>query len=190
MILEKKNSVTLEDIVFQGSSGILCVETGGPKPGSGCAGRGVITAFEKLDALNAFKIYSPDIVIYDVLGDVVCGGFAQPIRKGYAEDVYVVTSGEKMAMYAADNICQSVRNNSDRGYAKVKGLVLNSRNVPNEKQLVDEAAVEMGTTVLITIPRDPVVQAAENVGKTVMEYDPKCEMADVYRELARIVLGE
>ena len=190
MILEKKNNITLSDIVFESSHGILCAETGGPKPGSGCAGRGVITAFEKLETLDAFNIYRPDVVIYDVLGDVVCGGFALPIRKGYAEDVYIVTSGEKMSMYAADNICQSVKNNSDRGYAKVKGLVLNCRNVPNEEKLVKEAAGEMDTNVLIVIPRDSIVQSAENSGKTVIEYDSNSEMANIYRRLASIVMGE
>ena len=188
-MLRKGNNVTLDDIVHTGSGGILCVETGGPKPGSGCAGRGVITAFEKLERLGAFERYKPDIVIYDVLGDVVCGGFALPIRNGYAEDVYIVTSGERMALYAADNISQSVKNNSSRGYAKVKGLVLNKRNVPNEDEIVKDVSKEMGTTVLITIPRNLIVQEAENRGMTVIEYSPDSEMADVYRKLADIVIS-
>ncbi len=188
-MLKKGNDVTLDDIVHTGSNGILCVETGGPKPGSGCAGRGVITAFEKLERLGAFERFKPDIVIYDVLGDVVCGGFALPIRNGYAEDVYIVTSGERMALYAADNINQSVKNNSSRGYAKVRGLVLNKRNVPNEDEIVEDVSKEMDTAVLITIPRSPIVQEAENKGMTVIEYSPDSELADVYRKLADIVIS-
>lgn len=187
---EKGNITELKDIVFRGSGGVYCVETGGPKPGQGCAGRGIITAFEQLELLGAYGVYDPDVVIYDVLGDVVCGGFALPIRKGYAEEVYIVTSGERMALYAADNIQQSVRNNSSRGYAKVKGLVLNSRNIPDEERIVSEAANEMGTEVLIKIPRDSIVQDAEDRGMTVVEYAPLSEMSQAYRELAKIVIGD
>lgn len=189
-MVAKNNDVELDDLVFEGSKGVLCVETGGPKPGMGCAGRGVLTAFEQLEKLDAFDEYRPDIVLYDVLGDVVCGGFALPIRNGYADDVCIVTSGEKMALYAARNINQSVENNRSHGYAKVKGLVLNSRNTPNEREVVEKAAEEMGTKVIIQIPRDTVVQEAEDRGMTVVEYAPESHQADVYRQLARIVLEE
>ena len=99
--LRSGDDVALDDIVFTGFGGVLCVEAGGPTPGIGCAGRGIITAFEKLEELNAYEIHKPDIVLYDVLGDVVCGGFAMPIRQGYADEVLIVTSGEMMALYAA-----------------------------------------------------------------------------------------
>jgi Nitrogenase subunit NifH (ATPase) len=187
---EKGNSIGLCDIVFKGSGGVFCVEAGGPKPGYGCAGRGIITAFEQLELLGAYETYKPDVVIYDVLGDVVCGGFALPIRKGYADEVYIVTSGEKMALYAADNIRQSVMNNSFRGYAKIKGLILNSRNTANEAKVVKEAAEEMGIEVLIRIPRDNIVQDAEDRGITVIEYDPESEMSRTYQKLANIVIGD
>ena len=187
---KKGNSIGLRDIVFRGSGGVFCVEAGGPKPGYGCAGRGIITAFEQLELLGAYETYEPDVVIYDVLGDVVCGGFALPIRKGYADEVYIVTSGEKMALYAADNIRQSVMNNSSRGYAKIKGLILNSRNTANETKVVKEAAEEMGVDVLIRIPRDNIVQDAEDRGMTVIEYDPGSEMSLTYQKLANIIMGD
>ena len=180
--------VELNDIVFKGFHDILCVEAGGPTPGIGCAGRGIITAFDKLEELGAYDIYKPDIVLYDVLGDVVCGGFAMPIREGYADHVLVVTSGEMMALYAASNIVSAVHNFGKRGYARLGGLILNSRNVENEIDIVDKAAKEMGEKVICVIPRDGAVQQAEAQGKTVIEALPDSEMAGCYRALADKVL--
>ncbi len=181
-------NVELEDIVFQGFGGIYCVEAGGPTPGIGCAGRGIITAFDKLEELGAYEEYEPDIVLYDVLGDVVCGGFAMPIREGYADRVLVVTSGEMMALYAANNIVSAVHNFDKRGYAKMGGIILNSRNVESELELVEKAAKEMGERILSVIPRDGAVQLAEEQGKTVIEALPESEMAACYRSLAKKVL--
>lgn len=183
-----EDEVTLEDIVFTGFNGVLCVEAGGPTPGIGCAGRGIITAFEKLEELGAFDYYKPDIVLYDVLGDVVCGGFAMPIRGGYAEHVMIVTSGEMMALYAASNIASAVHNFGKRGYAKVSGIILNSRNVENELEIVQKAVEEMGEEVVSIIPRNKAVQVAEAQGKTVIEALPDSDMADDYMCLADIVL--
>ncbi|EGO62663.1 AAA family ATPase [Acetonema longum] len=180
----KKADITLADIVFAGYNGVLCVEAGGPTPGIGCAGRGIITAFEKLAELKAFDYFTPDIVIYDVLGDVVCGGFAMPIREGYAEDVYIVTSGEMMSLYAASNISSAIRQFSGRGYARLRGLVLNAKNVDSEKELVAKAAQEIGTQIVQYIPRDAHVQQAENAGCTVVEAFGESDMSKVYRELA------
>ncbi|MCT4566448.1 MAG: nitrogenase iron protein NifH [Maledivibacter sp.] len=185
VIKEKDDDIGLEDIVFEGYNGILCVEAGGPTPGIGCAGRGIITAFEKLEDLHAFEIYKPDVVIYDVLGDVVCGGFAMPIRNGYASDVYIVTSGEKMSIYAAKNIASAVGQFKSRGYAKLSGLILNSRNVKNEVELVNDTAKEINTNVIHHIPRNPLVQRAENDGKTVVEAFPDSDMSKIYYELAK-----
>lgn len=97
----------LEDICKVGFAGVYCVEAGGPIPGMGCAGRGIITTFELLEELEAFEKINPDIVLFDVLGDVVCGGFAAPIRENYADEVIIVTSGEKMSLYAAGNIVKA-----------------------------------------------------------------------------------
>ena len=176
--------IGLEDIVFEGFGGILCVEAGGPTPGIGCAGRGIITAFEKLEELSAYEVYNPDIILYDVLGDVVCGGFAMPIRQGYADDVFIVTSGEMMALYAASNIAQAVNNFGSRGYAKYAGVILNSRNVENEVEIVEKALEEIGGEIVQVVPRNPLVQQAENQGKTVVEAFPDSDMAKCYIELA------
>lgn len=188
-IREKGNDqLELEDIVFHGYNDVLCVEAGGPTPGIGCAGRGIITAFEKLEELGAYEKYQPDIVLYDVLGDVVCGGFAMPIRGGYADYVLIVTSGEMMAMFAAGNIAHAIQNFGKRGYAKLAGFVQNSRNVENEEALVAQAAKENETEVIKIVPRDGAVQLAENDGKTVIEALPDSQMAAEYRDLAKKVL--
>jgi len=186
-IKAKRADLKLEDIVFKGFRGVLCVEAGGPTPGVGCAGRGIITAFEKLEELKAFEVYRPDIVIYDVLGDVVCGGFAMPLRGGYAEDVYIVTSGEMMSLFAASNIAQAVSQFSARGYARLSGLILNAKGVEDELQLVNKAAQEIGTSIVQYVPRHPLVQRAENQGTTVIESYLESDMSQVYMELAEKV---
>lgn len=188
VIKEKGDDVELNDIVIEGFGGALCVEAGGPTPGIGCAGRGIITAFEKLEELDAYSVYKPDIIIYDVLGDVVCGGFAMPIRGGYAEHVFIVSSGEMMALYAAHNISSAVKNFGTRGYAKLSGLILNARNIENEDEIVQKAIEEIGTTIVKKIPRDKHVQLAEVDGKTVIEAFPESDMAEEYRKLADKVL--
>lgn len=187
---EKGEDLALDDIVFQGYHGVLCVESGGPTPGVGCAGRGIISAFEKLEDLHAFEVYRPDIVIYDVLGDVVCGGFAMPIRGGYAKDVYVVSSGEMMALYAANNIAQAIRNFGKRGYARLRGLILNARNIENEVEIVQEALKEIGTDLIQYIPRSSEIQEAERGGGTVFECLSDSRMQSVYSELATKIIAQ
>lgn len=182
--MRDKEDIALEDIVFKSSTGVYCVESGGPIPGVGCAGRGIITAFEKLEELDAYEVYKPDIIFYDVLGDVVCGGFAMPIRGGYADDVCIVTSGEMMSLYAATNISHAVKSFGKRGYASLKGLILNAKNFEGEDELVQKAADEIGTRIILKVPRDSAVQEAEALGKTVVEAFPDCDQAKVYRELA------
>lgn len=187
---ENGNSpIKLSDLVQEGFNGVLCVEAGGPTPGIGCAGRGIITAFEKLDELEAKKVYKPDVIIYDVLGDVVCGGFAMPIRNGYARDVFIVTSGEMMALYAATNIVHAIHNFGDRGYARYSGIILNSRNVKDEVETVKKAMEEIGGNIISIIPRDPIVQSAENQGKTVIEAYPESDQAKAYTALAKQILA-
>ena len=183
-IKEKGEDIRLEDIVHVGYNGVLCVEAGGPTPGIGCAGLGIISAFQKLEELGAFETYKPDIVLYDVLGDVVCGGFAMPIRDGYAEHIFIVTSGEMMALFAADNINRAVNNFKDRGYARVRGIVLNERLVENEDQLVSQFARENGLNVIQTIHRSKMVQLAEDDGMTVVEKFPDSDIAQDYKSLA------
>lgn len=189
-IMRENSEPTLDEIVTVGSLGVICVESGGPVPGVGCAGRGIITAFEKLEELEAYDVYKPDIVIYDVLGDVVCGGFAMPIRGGYADEVCIVTSGEMMSLYAANNIANAVKSFGKHGYASLKGLILNSKNIENEEELVTQVAKEIESEIIYKLPRSPFVQQAEALGQTVVEAFPECDMAEHYRNLAKIIFAE
>lgn len=189
MIRKKGAAITLEDMVTEGYAGVLCVEAGGPTPGLGCAGRGIIAAMEKLSEKKAFEVYKPDAVIYDVLGDVVCGGFAMPIREGYAEKVFVVTSGENMAIHAAANIAMAVANFKSRGYATLGGVILNRRNVPRELEKVQELAQDIGSKIVGSLNFSETVQRADEMRKTVLEAFPDSEMAGEYRKLAEQVLA-
>ena len=179
---------SIEDISRIGYGGVLCIETGGPTPGLGCAGRGIIATFSLLEDLGLFEKYEPDVVLYDVLGDVVCGGFSAPIRDGYADEIFIVTSGEKMALYAAANIIKAVENFKSRGYAQVKGIILNRRNVDDEYELVKAFADEHGLPIVADIPRSKEIQYYENKGMTVVEGDPDLPVSQIYRELAQKLL--
>ena len=174
-----------------GYKGILCIETGGPTPGLGCAGRGIITTFNLLESFELYKKYKPDVVLYDVLGDVVCGGFAAPIREGYASQVLIVTSGEKMALYAANNINTAVANFEDRGYARVAGIVLNHRNVVGETEKVQAFAREHNLPIMARIPRSDDITRFEDQGMTVIEGDPSLPVSQCFLDLAtRLSAGE
>ena len=181
---------SIDEIAREGYGGILCIETGGPTPGLGCEGRGIIATFNLLEDLELFETVKPDVVMYDVLGDVVCGGFAAPIREGYAEHVLIVTSGEKMALYAAGNICSAVRNFEDRSYAKVAGIILNSRNVEGESRKVEEFAAANGLPIIARIPRSDDIIRFEDEGKTVIEGDPELGVSRHFLELARKLLEQ
>jgi nitrogenase iron protein NifH len=190
LVRTRKNDFTLEDMVTIGYNGILCVEAGGPTPGLGCAGRGIIAALEKLAEKGAYETYKPDVVIYDVLGDVVCGGFAAPIREGYADKVLIVTSGEKMALYAANNINSAVNNFADRNYATVRGVVMNRRNVEREEEKVRAFAMNNDLEVVADIPRSDDIIRWEDQGKTVVEGDPESEVSQQFIKLAKQLLSE
>lgn len=180
----------IEDIVKEGFGGVQCIETGGPTPGIGCAGRGIIATFNLIDDLRIFQKFQPDIVLYDVLGDVVCGGFAVPIREGYAEDILIVTSGEKMALYAANNIRTAVDNFLDRGYARVKGIVFNHRNVPREEEKVQTFSEESGIPIVGDIPRSDEIIEYEEMGMTVVEGNPNSGISRRFFDLAEFLLRE
>ena len=172
-----------------GYQGVICVEAGGPTPGLGCAGRGIITALEKLKETGAYETYKPDIVLYDVLGDVVCGGFSMPMRKGYADKVFIITSGENMAIHAGANIAMAVQNFRNRGYAALGGIILNCRNVKREEEKVQELAEDFETKVIGKLTHSDLVTDAEEQGKTLMECYPESEMATEYRILAEQILN-
>ena len=177
--------IALEEIVNRGFHDINCIEAGGPEPGVGCAGRGIIVALEKVRALKALE--DTDLVLYDVLGDVVCGGFAVPIREGYAEEIYIVSSGELMSLYAANNIAKGIRKFASRGKVKLGGIIGNSRNVEFEEDLLRDFAKRLGTQLIAFVPRSKLVHDAEIHRQTVLEFAPDSEQAGVYRDLAAAI---
>jgi len=185
---EEGEDVELDDLRKMGYGGTWCVESGGPEPGVGCAGRGIITSINMLEQLGA---YAPseglDYAFYDVLGDVVCGGFAMPIRDGKAEEIYIVVSGEMMAMYAANNICKGIMKFAQSGKVRLGGLICNSRAVDNEREMIEELAKKIGTQMIAFVPRDNDVQRAEINRKTVIEWNPEVKQADAYRALATAI---
>jgi len=189
---EEGEDVELGDIRAGGYCNSLCVESGGPEPGVGCAGRGIITSINMLEQLDAYKTEAGDpldYVFYDVLGDVVCGGFAMPIREGKAEEIYIVCSGEMMAMYAANNISKGILKFAQSGVVRLGGLICNSRKVDNEREMIEQFAKQLGTQMIHFVPRNNDVQRAEIHRKTVIEWNPECEQADEYRTLANAIDG-
>lgn len=182
--MRENNNPQLDDIVFEGYNNTLCVESGGPEPGVGCAGRGVIVAMKLLEKLGAFD-NNPDLVIYDVLGDVVCGGFSVPLREEYADEVYIVTSGEYMSLYAANNIAKGI----EKLNGKLGGIICNCRNVKNEIEVVTEFASLISSKVIGIIPRSQLVQTSEYKASTVVETFPDSEQSKVYSQLIETIMG-
>ena len=173
----------LEEVLLTGYKDVKCVESGGPEPGVGCAGRGIITAINFLEEEGAYE--DLDFVSYDVLGDVVCGGFAMPIREGKAQEIYIVCSGEMMAMYAANNIARGILKYAHSGGVRLGGLICNSRNVDREIELIEALAAKLNTQMIHFVPRDNIVQHAELRRMTVIEYAPDSKQAEEYRTLAQ-----
>ena len=185
---EEGEDVELEDIRKLGYGGTWCVESGGPEPGVGCAGRGIITSINMLESLGAYEESEGlDYAFYDVLGDVVCGGFAMPIRDGKAEEIYIVVSGEMMAMYAANNISKGIVKFAAAGSVRLAGLICNSRAVDNEAEMIEKFAAKLNTKMIHFVPRHNDVQRAEINRKTVIEWNPELPQAQVYRDLAKAI---
>lgn len=183
---EEGEDVDLNYILKKGFNGIKCVESGGPEPGVGCAGRGIITSINMLERLGAYT-EDLDYVFYDVLGDVVCGGFAMPIREGKAKEIYIVASGEMMALYAANNISKGIKKYANKGGVRLGGIICNSRKVDNERGVLEAFAEELGTQLIYFVPRDNVVQRAEINKQTVIQFDSKSNQANEYRSLAEAI---
>ncbi len=181
-VLKEKKDASPEDIIYQGFGDVRCVESGGPEPGVGCAGRGVIVAMKLLDNVGAFSD-DLDIIIYDVLGDVVCGGFAVPLREDFADEVYIVTSGEYMALYAANNICKGIK----KLKGNLGGIICNCRGIENEIDIVSEFADSVGSKIIGVIPRSEMVQKSEIDAKTVIEKFGESKQAQLYRKLAKSI---
>ena len=183
---DEGDDIDLDDILKPGYMGTMCVESGGPEPGVGCAGRGIITSINMLESLGAYTS-DLDYVFYDVLGDVVCGGFAMPIREGKAQEIYIVASGELMALYAANNIAKGVAKYAATGTVRLGGIICTSRKVDYELELLTAFAEELNSHLIHFVPRDNVVQRAEINKKTVIHYEPKSDQADEYRNLAMAI---
>jgi nitrogenase iron protein NifH len=179
----------LDKVIFKGYNDIVCCESGGPRPGIGCAGRGVLVAVQLLEEFNVLKRFGISFAIYDVLGDIVCGGFSQPMRSGSAKEIYIVTCGELLTLYITNEILKAVKRIINEGIdVGVAGLIDNQRNVPHEKEIVEEFAKKVGVPVMAHVPRSLKVQEAEAMGKTVLEAFPDSEQSEVYRGLAKKVL--
>ena len=183
--LRESASVKIEDISVLGFKGVLCIEAGGPVPGVGCAGRGINAAVNLLQELHLFEDYKPDYVLYDVLGDVVCGGFAVPIREGITDRVFVVSSSDFMAIYAANNLFKAINKYAPSGGAQLGGIIANGLSAPYSKSIIDDFASRTSTKVVEYVPRSLVVSQSELYGQTVIEANPKSAHADIYRNLAR-----
>lgn len=189
-VLRKRGEdVQLEDVVFRGFQGIYCVESGGPEPGVGCAGRGIIKAIEILNRLNVFEILKPDIIIYDVLGDVVCGGFAMPLQRHLADEVYIVTTCDPMALYAANNISKGIKRYAHRGNVALGGIIYNGRSVVDDISIVSEFSSKLGTEVVGYIPMSEIIVKSEIRKKTVIEYSPDHPLSNLFRELANRIFN-
>lgn len=185
--LREQSKVRIEDISAVGFGGVLCIEAGGPVPGVGCAGRGINAAIELLQELKLFDEFKPDFVLYDVLGDVVCGGFAVPIRDGIADRAFVVTSSDFMAIFAANNLFKAVNKYAPSGGARLGGVIANSIVAPYATSLIEDFAGKTGTHVVGYVPRSLIVAQSELYGQTVIEAAPQSEQAQVYRNLATFI---
>jgi len=182
--LREKDTVNAHEVIFQGYGGIYCVEAGGPAPGVGCAGRGIITAVQLFKQQRVFEELDLDYVIYDVLGDVVCGGFAVPVREGIAEHVFTVSSADFMSVYASNNLFKGIQKYSNAGGALLGGVIANSINAPYSKEIIDDFVKQTSTQVVEYVPRSVTVTQSELQGKTTIEAAPNSEQARIYRRLA------
>jgi len=186
---EQGQPEALDAIIRRGFGDVACLEVGGPTPGVGCFGRGMLTAFDLLDEMGAYDTYRPDVVLYDIMADIVCGGIAVPMREGFADKVCIVTSGEKMALLAAKNIILALRNFADRNYAELGGLILNCRDMDDEVERVEEFAHKMDTSVIGVIPRDTAIHRFEEEGKTIVEGDRSLPTSKRFFDLGRTIVN-
>ncbi|VUT27515.1 MAG: nitrogenase iron protein [Candidatus Syntrophoarchaeum sp. GoM_oil] len=186
---KEKGEIDVDEIVYRGYNGVLCVEAGGPEPAVGCAGRGIIVAVELLKRLGVYD-QNLDLIIYDVLGDVVCGGFGMPLRQGLADNVFIVTSADYLAIYAANNICKGIERHAGRKGSPLGGIIYNVRGAIDDPGLVREFAESVGSKVVGMIPNDPLITEGELYGKTVIEYNLDSAIADHFRELAGVIIKD
>jgi nitrogenase iron protein NifH len=181
--IEPEDIIAQSPLPFPNGGKIYCAESGGPEPGVGCGGKGVIEAIETLTRLDIFKSLNIDVVIYDILGDIVCGGFSLPIRQGYARETYVVASGELEALYQVTNVSKAIKRFKKRSGSKLGGLIVNLRRVKNEQKMVEDFAEKIGTRIIGILPYSQVVKECSGQGKTVFVCAPESDEAGIYKKI-------
>jgi nitrogenase iron protein NifH len=185
--LVRSNEVRAEAVLLRGRAGIDCIEAGGPEPGVGCAGRGIARMLEFFREADLFAERRYDTVLFDLLGDIVCGGFATPLRKGFGEKVFIVVSDELMSLYAANNIARAVLGCAPNGVV-LGGLVANLKDPSADEALVARFARRLGTRVIATFRRDTAFREAEFRRLTMVEHAPRSAAVVALRRLARAIL--
>lgn len=165
-----------DDFIMDGIEGIDCVESGGPEAGRGCGGRAVSRSFEVFEDVELVDDTRYDAVVYDVLGDVVCGGFAAPMRRSAKSKVVIVLSEELMAAYAANRIAAAVGQFEKNGIV-LAGLVINLKSNTADLAPIARFAKALNTTVLGVLPRDPLVCEAEIYRHCIVDYAPESPVA-------------
>jgi nitrogenase iron protein NifH len=187
--VEMDEIITESPMKFESGGKIFCAESGGPEPGIGCGGKGVVEAIETLSHLKVFDELKVDVVIYDILGDVVCGGFYMPIINGYAKETYVVTSGELESLYQVTNVSKAIRRFDKRSGSKLGGLIVNLRRMKNELDIVNNFADLVGTKIIGIVPYSQTVKECGGEGQSVFEGAPDCEEIAIYRKIAEDILN-
>ena len=178
-----------EAILHRGAFGVGCMESGGPRAGEGCAGKGIALALQDIEELEIIEQTDPDLILYDVLGDVVCGGFSTPLRANVAETAYIVTTSDYMSIYAANNIAGCIRKFALRGGCRLGGLIYNARSAVGSVSRVEEFAAAIGTRIVAEIPMDRAISRAELHRMTVIEQAPQAPAAAAFRNLAELILN-
>ena len=176
--------LTRADAAHEGAFGVLCMESGGPRAGEGCAGKGIALALKDIQELRIVEEFAPDLILYDVLGDVVCGGFSTPLREKVAEAAYIVTTSDYMSLYAANGICRCIRKYADRGGCRLGGLIYNERSAVGDESAAADFARAVGTRIAGRVPLDRAISRAEMRRSTVIECEPDSAAARAFEAIA------
>lgn len=167
---KEEDSICANDLFQTGKYEIDCIEIGGPMPGVGCAGRGIIKGLEVINSFNLLDENKYDLITFDVLGDVVCGGFFEPLKKDRVDEIYIVTSGEFNSLFAANNICRGYLNCrlNNRGI-KLAGIIGNYRGIENEQNIVRQFCIKLNVKLITEISRDNQIEESTAKGEVFVE---------------------
>lgn len=183
----KGDDLQKEDILFEGFNGVFCMEAGGPEAGIGCAGIGISAMVDELERLGIYEM-DWDIIIYDVLGDVVCGGFSLPMRKHFVDSVYIVSSSDFMSIYAANNIMKSIKRYSDTEHPLLGGIIHNHYNNEESLKQIDFFAQKTNTKIISYLPQSLKIKLAECRRKTVIQDCPDSSISNDFIDLSIKIL--